>query len=69
MALNNNLKNPTKFDRNMQVCKLRMEKNMTITQLADIFNITKQRIQKILETNLDRYISENRNGRNSVNKN
>lgn len=54
--LNKTFKTPTQFDRNMKICQLRLEKDMTIYQLADNFGITPQRVQQILERDLEKYI-------------
>ena len=45
-----------KKGRNQKMCQMRMDKDMTIYQLADYFGITKQRVQQILERDLDNYL-------------
>ena len=60
--LNKTFKTPTQFDRNMKICQLRLEKDMTIYQLADNFGITPQRVQQILERDLEKYIKSQKSG-------
>ncbi len=63
MALKKTFKPLLKLTRNLKVCELRYKKDMTLNQLADYFGLSKQRVQQILERDLDKYIKLNkRNG-------
>ena len=60
--LDNTLK-VNKRGRNMKLCQLRMDKDMTIYQLADYFAIPPQRVQQILERDLDKFIKNRKEQR------
>lgn len=48
------------LSRNDKICRLRVERNMTIYELADQFKLSKSRIQQILEKNLVEYFKKNK---------
>lgn len=53
--LDHNLK-INKKGRNQKICKLRLEKNMSISALGAMFGITRQRVYQILERDYDAFL-------------